>query len=299
MKYSANHLTDPVPAFEGMTALQFVVNVGLDIYLKKLEPKPEQINTKVNGITLLQLAAARGNVHTTEVLLALGANLKETSTNNPILFSGSLMLPIDHDEKMKQNKQSIYILLSQYAKNILDEKNQSGDTILHIMSLYGYNKLIKEILTNQKELASIPNNSRHYPIHSAILNGQHNSVKLLIAVDGIEKLTDAKGRNALHYAAKYGDDDMVKICLNSAISKDSVDKWNQTPLILASIAHNTAAVRELLDFGAQINMTDDAHRSALHYAVESNAVHVVRQLLTSRDIDVNISDDHSSKFPWI
>lgn len=289
----ADRLTSPVPEFNNMTPLQFLVDVGLDIYLKTLKPKPEQVNTKINDISLLQLAAIRGKVHTVETLLALGANPEEKITRGSPILCSTLMLPIDYDEKLKQNKQSIYTLLSRASKKLLDERNQSGDTILHTMSIYGYSKLIEDMLTNKREFASIPNNLMHYPVHSAILNGHEDCVELLIAVAGVEKLNDAKGRNALHYAAKYGDDGMVKICLNSSISKDSVDKRKQTPLILAAIAQNSAAVKEFIDFGAQNNWTDDVNRSALHYAVESNDVDIVRLLLASRDINVNISDDHS------
>ncbi|KTC83130.1 ankyrin repeat domain-containing protein [Legionella cincinnatiensis] len=288
-----DNLTFPVPALKGMTSLQFIVDFGLDIYLKTLNPSAKQINTKVNGITLLQLAAARGHYHTTEILLSLGANPQEKNTKGePLLFS-ILMLPIQHNERMKKNKQLIFTLLNRSSENILKERNQSNDTILHIMAIYGYDKLVEQVLTQPqtKELAFVSNNLGHYPIHAAILNAQHQCAKLLLYIDGVEQLTDAKGRNALHYAARYSDVDMMKICLRTC-PKDSVDKHRQTPLILASIANNMNAVQELLHHGAEINKTDMEHRSALHYAVEANHLNIVKLLLECANIDVNLSDDY-------
>lgn len=291
----AAHLTVPVPALNNMTPLQAIVNLGLDVYLKKLNPTPtpKQINVKVNDCSLLQLAAVRGHLHTTEVLLTLGANPEEKMTKGiPILFS-ALMLPMDHDEEMIRNKESIYRILSQDIKDSLTQRNESGDTLLHMMAVYGYAKLIQDILPKAKVLASTPNHLTHYPIHAAVLNAQHECAKCLIAVEGVEHLTDAKGRNALHYAAKYGDKEMVQICMNSPIAIDSVDERDQTPLILAILALNIEAVRVLLDSGAQINMTDNVHRTALHYAVEANDVDMVKLLLSSKDIDVNMSDENA------
>jgi len=284
----ADKLTEPVALFDNMTALQVIVYAGLDIYLKALHPSPKEVNTKIGEINLLHLSAVRGNLHTIEALLSLGAKPLEN-----ILFA-SLMLPINHDEDMIKNKQAIYVLLSNLAKNLLQERNESGDTILHAMAVYGYKKLIEDTLVHSKELASISNNATRYPIHSAILNSQDECVKVLAAVPGVEKLTDSKGRNALHYAAKYDDKNMVAICLHTPIAKDSIDKRRQTPLMLATIANNHSAIRELIDFGVQVNLTDDARRSALHYAVEANNLASVELLLAVPGINVNLSDDNSA-----
>ena len=293
---SIDHMTSPVVVFDNMTPLQMVVYFGLNVYLQTLKPSSEQINTKVNGITLLHLAAARGNLHTIETLLSLGANPLEKSTSaEPLLFT-TLMLPLDHNKQMIKKKQAIYGLLSTLANSLWQEKNESGDTVLHIMSVYGYKTLIKETLDHSIELASVANNTMRYPIHSAVLNGQWECVKVLAVVPGVDILIDAKGRNALHYAAKYGDVNMISSCLHAAISKNAVDKRQQSPLIIAVIAQNPNAVKALIDSGVQINMADDLNRSALHYAVLSNDLDSVKLLLEATDVDVNIRD-HDAHHP--
>lgn len=290
----SHNLTKSLSFFNGMTPLQLVADKGLNVYLNKLQPSHEQINTCVNkAVTLLHVAAVHGNLHTTEDLLSLGADPGGKNTKSGSILFSTLILPIDHDEHMIKNKQEIYILLSKFSKDILKERNESGDNILHIMSIYGYDELVKELLSQSEELAFISNNLGHYPIHSAILNGQDECVQRLMSVPNVPKLTDAKGRNALHYAAKYGNKNMLEICSKYTTLIDSTDKREQTPLILAVIANNIVTVKELINFGAAVNNTDDIHRSALHYAVESNNVDIVNLLLSSKDIDVNIYDNDS------
>ena len=51
----------------------------------------------------------------------------------------------------------------------------------------------------------ISNYANRYPIHAGILNSQHECVKDLVAVPGVDQLTDAKGRDALHYAVEASD----------------------------------------------------------------------------------------------
>lgn len=281
-----NHLTTPVPEFNGMTSLQYIVVQGFDVYLKNLQPNTEQILTKTHGNTLLHLAAALGHVHVTRALLALGASLNETNANNESALFSALLLPVAYDSQLKKNKEVVFALLSHDLDTLSTVKNQSGDTLLHLMAVHGYDQLIEKTLRgHDSSLVFISNNSCHYPIHSAILNAQHPCARLLLAVKEGEQLADAKGRNALHYAAKYGDDAMMQICLNSPIDKDSLDKQKQTPLMLAAMANNANAVTQLMDCGADMNKTDDFNKNALHYAIESDAIDCIK-LLASNDTNL-------------
>ena len=287
-------LTAPVASFEGMSSLQHIVNHGFDVYLKTIHPTPEQINVAHNGISLLAYAVAAGHVHTTEALLSLGADPKEKATGGASYLLRVLMLPIAYDEKMPKNKQAIYRLLSPFYPDLLAEKDSYGDTVLHKMALHGYTQLIEEILSKPEtiELAFISNNFVHYPIHTAILNAQPDSLRLLIQVKGAGDIKDAKKRGPLHYAALYGNHEMVDHCLPYC-DKNAVDIYSRTPLICASIANNLQSLQALLASGVEVNEVDYEGRSALHYAVESNNLEAVTQLLTQDSIQVNIGDLHS------
>lgn len=261
-----------------MTALQFLAYKGCHLYLDRLHLAPSDISSFTNNMSPMQLAVARGNLLTTQVLLAKGADLNVKNNMGESLLFSALLLPVLHSTKMRDNKEAIFQLLLPNIKDALKEKSQSGDTLLHLLAIYGYDERLKKCIKEDPSLAFVDNNLGHYPIHSAILNGQREAVKVLISIDGIEKLTDAQGRNALHYAAMHGDSDMMAICLNSALPIDAVNIERQTPLILAAKAGRPMAVKALLDRGAAINLKDYTDRKALDYAVESNAKDIIKIL---------------------
>ena len=301
---STDFLTNVVPFVTTKKTeiiLERIVTQGFDMYLRMLSPSKDLINTPIkSGLSLVQLAAAKGYPNTVEALLSLGATLEETrSKGNPILFS-TLRLPIEQDEQLKENKQAIYNLLSKHI-DPLSERNEAGDNIAHIMASYGYGQLLQELQKRSSldKLCSLANYSGEYPIHSAILQTQYDCVELLVACDGVETLVDAQEYNILHYAAKYGDKRMIKILLNkighnSELIIDSRDKENKTPLMLASMKGNTDVVNELLNANAPINSVDDLNRSALHYAIEKKSAPLIELLLQVDEIDVNIRDDEEN-----
>jgi ankyrin repeat protein len=231
----------------------------------------------------LQIAIVRGHLETTKVLLAKGANPEEKNANGESLLFSCLLLPIVHSAEMLENKQKIFILLLPLIKNPLKEKTASGDTVLHVMATYGYIQLIDNMLKEETKLAFMADNFGHYPVHAAILNGQHAAAKRLLAEKGVGELGDAKGRNALHYAAMHGDAEMLTICLNAHLPIDALTNEHQTPLILASIAQRPMAVQVLLDKGAQRAVQDYTHMNALDYALQSQAEEIIKILQTTTD----------------
>lgn len=65
----------------------------------------------MNGLTPLHCAALEGNLHTTEILLKLGADPWIQNKNLQYPIFSALSLPILHDEQLKQNKVNIDRLL--------------------------------------------------------------------------------------------------------------------------------------------------------------------------------------------
>lgn len=277
---ASKHLNEALRALENKTILQFLALKGCHVYIEHLQIKPADLDTIINGMSPLQLAVARGNLLTTKVLLNKGADPSMKNVNGESLLFASLMLPVLHHSHMKDNKEAIFLLLLPLIKDAFQARSQSGNTLLHFMAIYGYDLLIQKTIQENKKLALITNNLGQCPIHSAILNGQHEAVKQLIAIEGAENLTDARGRNALHYAAVHGDSEMMAICLDSSLPIDALSIQHQTPLILATIADKPAAVKALLDKGAAVNLEDFEDMKALDYAVQAHAVDIIGMLKT-------------------
>lgn len=76
--------------------------------------------------------------------------------------------------------------------------------------------------------------------------------------------TETNGFTALHYAARYGSDELCKILIHNKANVNCINKKNQTPLHLAALNNKTYVIRLLLDSGANINAIDMAGNTPLH-----------------------------------
>lgn len=91
--------------------------------------------------------------------------------------------------------------------------------------------------------------------------------------------SDAKGRSALHYACITGNSPMTRLLLHYRAQSHSWDKqYTFTPLHYAALSGNSDCINLLYRSGAQLNAGIEK-RSALHLAVEKNAIKCVQLLL--------------------
>ena len=97
-----------------------------------------------------------------------------------------------------------------------------------------------------------------------------------------------KSANALHVAAWSGLTLVIKDLIHQGIDVDSKDpKYGQTPLMYACRRGQTAAVRFLLQHGANVNMYSHRGSCLIHEAVNARSLDVLQILLEDDKIDVN------------
>lgn len=93
-------------------------------------------------------------------------------------------------------------------------------------------------------------------------------------------LSDSNGVTALHYGARYGQDEFCKILILNKADVNCADKKGQTPLHLAALNNKTVVIRLLLDNGANINAIDLAGNTPLHDASEMGNIGATKILLS-------------------
>lgn len=91
---------------------------------------------------------------------------------------------------------------------------------------------------------------------------------------------DTNGFTALHYAARYGSDELCNILVNNNANVNSFNKKGQTPLHLAALNNKTLVLRVLLDNGANINAIDSAGNTALHDASDMGNIGAIKILIS-------------------
>ena len=91
----------------------------------------------------------------------------------------------------------------------------------------------------------------------AARQGKLNVVEYFLAYgfdpDEAERLGDAMGSTALHWASYAGDVEMIKLLLQHGAKVDAANALGTTPLLMAAEVGSVAAVQALLAAGAKVN----------------------------------------------
>ena len=273
------------PELQSEHSIFSAASAGFDRAILALNADKALLNS-INsfGMTPLHVAALKGHVNTLRTLLALEADKNIMNQQQQFPLFSALALPAAHDDALKIKKVEIFNLLKSEDKRYLYHQN-NGDTVLHQMATHNFNGLMEDILTSNRDLAYIHNNHFQYPLHSAILNNQTHSALLLLKIADAASLLDSNGWGALHYAARYGNIEMLGHCCTIGANIDATDKMGKTPLMLAAELARLDIIKELVQRNAQIDLTDEKGFTALHYAVLSGDATVVQWLLENTDID--------------
>ncbi|XP_037040551.1 myotrophin [Bradysia coprophila] len=84
----------------------------------------------------------------------------------------------------------------------------------------------------------------------AIKNGELNTVKDVVENQNFDVNYEIASRYPLHYAADYGQTNVLDYLLTKGANVDAVDKHGITPILAAIWEGHTACVQLLLDKGA-------------------------------------------------
>jgi ankyrin repeat protein len=282
LPYIPNSLASPVPQFGELNTLNYAVKCGYHLFIENQNISLDLVNLpNKNLMTPLHTSAVFGYLHTTETLLAKGANSKVMNKLDQYPLYQALFLPIQFDELLVDAKKAIFNLLAERTPQIWLTQDQNGDSVLHLMATHDvYADLAQESLPKALALVFTHNNALRYPIHTAILNNQSKMTCLLLGIDNVSNLEDGQQRTALHYAARYGTAEIIELCIKATSEIDKRDSEFKTPMLLAAEAGNMDAVKYLFAQGTDVHATDLDGLSILHHAINSQNEQLICWLLT-------------------
>ncbi|XP_065650592.1 uncharacterized protein LOC136078729 [Hydra vulgaris] len=124
-----------------------------------------------------------------------------------------------------------------------------------------------------------------------IFNDSNNSISL---VDFINERDKWNGFNALHYAARYNQVNVVEYLLEKGALIDNPDGDGNSPLLLAAKYGKTNAAKLLIEKGANVMFQNNYGSTALHYASRRGNKTIVLLILCDPNIDINIQDNNKA-----
>uniref|UniRef100_A0A671NGT5 Serine/threonine-protein phosphatase 6 regulatory ankyrin repeat subunit B-like n=1 Tax=Sinocyclocheilus anshuiensis TaxID=1608454 RepID=A0A671NGT5_9TELE len=146
-------------------------------------------------------------------------------------------------------------------------QDNQGYTPLHWACYYGHEGCV-EVLLEQRDFRHFDGNP-FTPLHCAVVNDQETCANLLLEAMGSKIVTckDSKGRTPLHAAAFAGHIDCVQLLLAHSASVDDVDQSGLSALIMAAEKGRVEVLEALLtSANVNLNLTDQKGNTALHLA---------------------------------
>jgi len=106
-----------------------------------------------------------------------------------------------------------------------------------------------------------------------------NNIESADKLDRLVKIEDRLGNRLIHYAASFGNMDLLKNLIAKGVKVDEKNSNNMTPLLLATASGHEDAVKLLLENRADTEIKNIERRAAIHYASYCGNETVAKELL--------------------
>uniref|UniRef100_A0A2K5HP73 E3 ubiquitin-protein ligase MIB2 n=1 Tax=Colobus angolensis palliatus TaxID=336983 RepID=A0A2K5HP73_COLAP len=251
--------------------------------LDLLRRRPEQVDTKNQGRTALQVAAYLGQVELVRLLLQAraGVDLPDDEGNTAL-----------HYAALGNQPEVARVLLNAGCR--ADAINSTQSTALHVAVQRGFLEVVRALCEHGCDV-NLPDAHSDTPLHSAISAGTGASgiVEVLTEVPNIDvTATNSQGFTLLHHASLKGHALAVrKILARARQLVDAKKEDGFTALHLAALNNHREVAQILIREGrCDVNVRNRKLQSPLHLAVQQAHVGLV-PLLVDAGCSVNAEDE--------
>lgn len=150
-------------------------------------------------------------------------------------------------------------------------KDRFGWTCLHIAAVYGHTDLLTYLLGAGADKDQADNLS-YTPLRLAVTRERKKAADILLTV-GAKTDTLKLGKILLQAAAESDRADVIRVLIEKGANKDWQDRWDETPLGVATYNGNNEAACALIEAGADVN------NRSLEMAIRNCSLTVVQLLL--------------------
>ena len=222
------------------------------------------------------------------------------STLNSLRFSVQSELSFNQDQENISKK---IISYSKIANRLIpmmediNERDEEGNTILHLLCATGNIELVKKITMNEDIIIDKMNYFDQTILFPAVISGNIDLIKYLITFPNFElNVKDKTKKTLLHYACQMGNLDMVKYLISlDKIDIKAKDDDENNILHYASQAGNLPLVEYLINLNKiDVLEKNKDKTSVLHFGCKSGNVELVKYLISLKRFDIK-AKNHQKK----
>ncbi|PGH07250.1 hypothetical protein AJ80_08036 [Polytolypa hystricis UAMH7299] len=235
--------------------------------------------------TALHHAAANGNLAIAQLLIDYGANV-----NSP---AKSGMMAI-HAAAYAEQADTLQLLVQAGADmNAVATKNM---TALNIVATSGNDELVKILVDSGADL-EIDDVYGHSPLRNGVDEGHESVTRILLEHGAHPETRSITNSTILASAVQTGQTGIVKLLLDAGVRPELSNRWECAALLHVVCVRNKPLLRLLFEQGgADISGTSPVGLTALHEAIRSRDVSLVRLIL---DQHVSLASAlHFPKLRW-
>ena len=256
-------------------------NGNIDIVNSLLKCNSNMNLCDINGYTPLYNACIKGHTNVVQVLLDNNCDIPgdvihiackkdykdivEILIKHNVDINCSIAFDTPIFYACRNGHTDIVKLLLDKNCDVLD--NNGFSHALHCACLEGFVDIVDLLLRNNcniNQCQPMPNRS---PLIVACNRNKEAVVKLLLSYEACDvNIIDCINRNALHYACREGQSDVVELLLKQHCNVNLNDKWMKTPLFLACEEGHVGIVKMLINQDNCMLDVLDVERSGLLHA---------------------------------
>lgn len=164
-------------------------------------------------------------------------------------------------------------------------------------SKHGQSPQINQFTDSASKQASIRLVHNCTALNAAVILGQQERVKALLAAGAALDVVDCTGSTAISEAAYHCHVDIMKLLLDSGAHVNTANRYGLTPLSISSCRYKGMRIVNLLiKRGANVNLKAKDGRSALHLAAEEGHRWITKKLLQCESIDLEYINSNTNSY---
>ncbi|QGA20587.1 hypothetical protein EYB26_008293 [Talaromyces marneffei] len=285
------------------TALWVSANNGHLQTTQMLLENGAKVNARAdNQMTALHVAARQGDVEIAGLLVSYGADIdaRDASMMTALHYAceGGFVNVVDLLLRNKANidvagserrtplicaaatGQLLAVQLLMNRKSKFKTVDEGGMTALHWAAYNGHVEIVDYLTSHSRGLLASTNVQGRTPLHLAAMNSQFAVVEFLIRKSCPLEARCAAGLNALHYACKADNTEIVRLLLTSGANIEGETGFRQQrPIHMSAAEGSVGLVRLLCEKGASLEVRDAEGDRALCVAARNGHVAAVQTLL--------------------